>query len=139
VALLPNVLMRQEAQDAGASEAIMIRDGLLTEGTSSNVFVVLGDSVYTPPKSTHILGGVTRDLLLELAAAAGVDCREEPVTEAQLRIAREIWVTSSTREVVAVTRLDGEPVGEGVPGPLWKRVHDLYQDFKARLIRGDVA
>jgi len=138
VALLPNVLMRQEAQDAGASEAIMIRDGFLTEGTSSNVFVVLGDSVYTPPKSTHILGGVTRDLLLELAGAAGVDCREEPVTEAQLRIAREIWVTSSTREVVAVTRLDGEPVGEGVPGPLWKRVHDLYQDFKARLIRGDV-
>ncbi len=138
VALLPNVLMRQEAQDAGASEAIMIRDGFLTEGTSSNVFVVLGDSVYTPPKSTHILGGVTRDLLLELAGAAGVDCREEPVTEAQLRIAREIWVTSSTREVVAVTRLDGEPVGEGVSGPLWKRVHDLYQDFKARLIRGDV-
>lgn len=138
VALLPNVLMRQEARDAGASEAIMIRDGLVTEGTSSNVFVVLGDSVYTPPKSTHILGGVTRDLLLELAGSAGVDCREEPVTEAQLRDAREIWVTSSTREVVAVTRLDGEPVGEGVPGPLWERIHGLYQDFKARLIRGDV-
>ena len=138
VALLPNVLLRQEAEDAGASEAIMIRDGLLTEGTSSNVFVVLDDCVYTPPKSTHILGGVTRDLLLELAVAAGVDCREEPVTEAQLRAAREIWVTSSTKEVVAVTRLDGDPVGEGVPGPLWKRVHALYQDFKERLIRGEV-
>ena len=139
VALLPHVLMRQEAQDAGASEAIMIRDGLVTEGTSSNVFVVLGDSVHTPAKSTHILGGVTRDLLLELAVEAGIDCREEPVTEAQLRSAREIWVTSSTKEVVPVTRLDGEAVGEGVPGPLWQRVHGLYQDFKERLIRGEVA
>jgi D-alanine transaminase len=67
------------------------------------------------------------------------DLHEEPVTEAQLRSAREIWMTSSTKEVVPVTRLDGEPVGEGVPGPLWERVHGLYQDFKERLIRGDVA
>ena len=139
VALLPNVLLRQEAEDAGASETIMVRDGLVTEGTSSNVFVVRGDSVHTPAKSTHILGGVTRDLLLELAGEAGIDCREEPITEAQLRSAREIWVTSSTKEVVPVTRLDGEAVGEGVPGPLWQRVHGLYQNFKERLIRGDVA
>ena len=138
VALLPNVLMRQEAQDAGASEAIMLRDGMLTEGTSSNVFVVLGDSLRTPPKSPHILGGITRDLILELARSADIECQEVPVTEAELRAAREIWVSSSTKEVVPVIRLDGDPVGEGVPGPLWERIHGLYQEFKQRLIRGDV-
>ena len=138
VALLPNVLMRQEAQDAGASEAIMIRDGMLTEGTASNVFVVRNDSVRTPPKSTYILGGITRDLLMELTHAAQIDCREEPITEAALRAADEIWVTSSTKEVAPVIWLDGDPVGKGAPGPLWERVHGLYQDFKRRLIRGDV-
>ncbi len=138
VALLPNVLMRQEAQDAFASEAILIRDGILTEGTATNVFVVHGDSVRTPPKSSHILGGITRDLLVELMIGADIDCREEPVTEAELRAAREIWVTSSTKEVASVVRLDGGPVGEGVPGPLWERVHGLFHDYKQRLMRGEV-
>ncbi|TFH42741.1 MAG: D-amino acid aminotransferase, partial [Lysobacterales bacterium] len=138
VALLANVLMRQEARDSSASEAIFIRDGLLTEATASNVFVVAGEVVRTPPKSPHILGGITRDLLVELAHAAGMDCREEPVTEAQLRAAGEIWVSSSTKEVAPVVRLDGEPVGEGVPGPQWQRMQGLFQDFKQRLMRGDI-
>lgn len=138
VALLPNVLMRQEAQDASASEAILIRDGMLTEGTATNVFVVQGDGVRTPPKSPHILGGITRDLLIELMHAADIDCREEPVTEGELRAATEIWVTSSTKEVASVVRLDGGAVGEGAPGPFWKQVHGLFQDYKRRLMRGDV-
>ena len=138
VALLGNVLLRQEAQDAGAAEAIMIRDGVLTEGTATNVFVVRGDGLRTPPKSAHILGGITRDLLIELCHDADIDCREEPITEAELRGAEEIWVTSSTKEVVPVVRLDGDPVGAGVPGPQWQRVHGLFQDFKRRLVRGDV-
>ena len=138
VALLPNVLMRQEAQDASASEAILIRDGMVTEGTATNVFVAQGDAVRTPPQSVHILGGITRDLLKELMDAADIDCREEPITEAELRAAREIWVSSSTKEVAPVVRLDGEPVGEGVPGPLWERIHGLFQDYKQRLMRGDV-
>jgi len=138
VALLPNVLMRQEAQDASASEAILIRDGMLTEGTATNVFVVHADGVRTPPKSPHILGGITRDLLIELMAGADIECREEPVTQAQLCAAREIWVTSSTKEVAPVVRLDGGPVGEGVPGPLWERVQGLFHDYKQRLMRGEV-
>ena len=137
VALLPNVLMRQEAEDASAGEAILIRDGLVTEGTATNVFVVQGNVVRTPPDSPHILGGITRDLLKELMVGAGIDCRDEPVTEAALRAAREIWVSSSTKEVTPVVRLDGKPVGEGTPGPLWERVRGLFQDYKQRLMRGD--
>jgi D-alanine transaminase len=138
VALLPNVLMRQDAEDASASEAILIRDGSVTEGTATNVFVVDGDRVRTPPKSPHILGGITRDVLIELMRAAGIDCLEEPVTASELRAAGEIWVSSSTKEVAPVVRLDGEPVGEGAPGPLWERVHGIFQNYKRRLARGDV-
>jgi D-alanine transaminase len=137
VALLPNVLMRQEAEDAAAAEAILIRDGLVTEGTATNVFVVQGNAVRTPPESRHILGGITRELLKELMESARIDCRDEPVTEAELRAAREIWVSSSTKEVTPVVRLDGKPVGEGAPGPLWERIHGLFQDYKQRLMRGD--
>ena len=138
VALLPNVLMRQEAEDAGASEAIMVRDGAVTEGSATNVFVAAGGVVRTPPKSAHILGGITRDLLIELMTAADIECREEAVPEADLRSADEIWVTSSTREVAPVVRLDDEGVGGAVPGPLWQRVHGLFQDYKQRLMRGEV-
>ncbi len=137
VALLPNVLMRQEAADASAAEAILIRDGLVTEGTATNVFVVQGDAVSTPPDSPHILGGITRELLKELMNGAGIECRDEPVTETALRSAREIWLSSSTKEVTPVVRLDGKPVGAGVPGPLWERIHGLFQDYKQRLMRGE--
>lgn len=138
VALLPNVLMRQEAEDAGASEAIMIRDGSVTEGSATNVFVVDGQAVRTPPKGPHILAGITRDVLIELMEAAGIACREAPIPEAELRAAGEIWVSSSTKEVLPVVRLDGEAVGGGAPGPLWERVHGLFQDYKQRLMRGEL-
>jgi D-alanine transaminase len=137
VALLPNVLMRQEAADASAAEAILIRDGLVTEGTATNVFVVQGNAVSTPPDSPHILGGITRELLKELMNGASIECRDEPVTETALRAAREIWLSSSTKEVTPVVRLDGKPVGAGVPGPLWERIHGLFQDYKQRLMRGE--
>lgn len=138
VSLLPNVLMREEARDASASEAILIRDGLVTEGTATNVFVVQGDVLRTPPKSAHILGGVTRELVIELARSAGIDCREQPLDQARLRSAGEVWLSSSTKEVAAVIELDGAPVGGGVPGPVWQRMHALFQDFKERLMRGEV-
>lgn len=138
VALLPNVLLREEASDSSASEAILIRDGMLTEGTASNVFVVDAERVRTPPKSAHILAGITRDLLIELAPAADIDCRETPVAEAELRAAQEIWVCSSTKEVLPVVRLDGRPVGDGLPGPQWRRMHAQLQDFKRRVISGEV-
>lgn len=138
VALLPNVLMRQEAEDAAASEVIMVRDGQVTEGSATNVFVVTGDALRTPPRSAHILGGITRDLLIELVTAADIAVREEAIPEADLRTAAEIWVTSSTKEVAPVVGLDGEAVGEGEPGPLWQRVNGLFQDYKQRLVRGEV-
>ena len=138
VSLLPNVLVRQEAADASASEAILIRDGRLTEGSATNVFVVDGQRVRTPPKSPHILAGVTRDLLIELMHTAGIDCSEVRVMETELASADEIWLSSSTKEVAPVVQLDGVAVGEGAPGPLWERVHALFQDHKQRLTRGDL-
>lgn len=138
VSLLPNVLMREEARDASAAEAILIRDGMVTEGTATNVFVVEGEMVRTPPKSTQILSGVTRELVIELARGSGIDCREEPLGEARLRAAQEIWLSGSTKEVAPVVQLDGAPVGEGAPGPMWQRMHALFEDFKKRLMRGEV-
>lgn len=132
-ALLGNVLLRQEAEDAGASEAILIRDGLVTEGSSTNPFVVQGGEILTPPRSDLLLRGVTRDLVLELARGAGMPCAERQITRDELETADEIWISSSSREVQPVTRLDGKPVGEGIPGCLWQRMSALFQDYKASL------
>ncbi|OGI55810.1 MAG: D-amino acid aminotransferase, partial [Candidatus Muproteobacteria bacterium RBG_19FT_COMBO_61_10] len=126
IALLPNVLMRQQATEQGAAEAILIRDGLMMEGSASNIFVVLKGTLVTPPKGPFILPGVTRDLALELARAHGMACEERAVTEAELRGADELMLSSSTRELLPITRLDGGPVGNGKPGPLHARLHTLY-------------
>lgn len=136
ISLLASVLMRLEAQDEGALETIMIRDGLITEGSSSNVFVVTGGTIATPAKGHLILAGITRDLLLGFAREAGVRYREGPVCTETLRRADEVWLSSSTREVLPVTRLDGEPVGDGTPGPLWRRLDALYQGYKTRVRAG---
>ncbi len=136
ISLLPNVLLRQEAQEAGADEAILIRDGAVTEGAASNVFVVRDGTLRTPPKGPHLLPGITRDLVLELAAAEGLPAEEAPLDREALRDADEIWLTSSTKEVMAVTRLDGRPVNDGTPGPIWRRVDAAYQAYKARLREG---
>lgn len=136
ISLLAAVLMRREAQEGGALETIMIRDGLVTEGSSTNVFVVSGSTIATPAKGHLILSGITRDLVVSLAAEAGMAVREGPVPAESLVTADEIWLTSSTREVLPVTRLDGKPVGLGAPGPLWRRLDGLYQDYKARVRAG---
>lgn len=138
IALLPNILLRQQALDVGADEAILIRDGEVTEGAASNVYIVRDGTLTTPPKGPFLLPGVTRDLVLELAAAHDIPCREVPVTRAQLMEADEVWLTSSTKEVLPVTRLDGQPVGDGLPGPLWKRMIELYQGYKDAFRRGEV-
>lgn len=137
ISLLPNVLMRQLAEDSGADEAILIRDGLATECSVSNLFIVKEGTVITPPKSEHLLPGITRDLLLELAHRHGLPSREREIREAELAAADEIWITSSSKEVIAVTRLDGASVGGGRPGPVWRRMFDYYQEYKNRLIAGD--
>jgi D-alanine transaminase len=132
IALLGNVLLRQQAEDEGAAEAILFRDGLLTEGSSTNPFLVKGGEVITPPKCNHLLPGVTRDLVLELAREDGIPCSERSVTQGELDSADEIWIASSSREVVPVTLLDGASVGAGIPGPMWRRMDALFQEYKAR-------
>jgi D-alanine transaminase len=131
--LLGNVLARQLSVEAGATETILLRNGLLTEASASNVFVVKDGVVAAPPRDNLILMGITYDLVVALAAEGALRLEVRPVTEAQLRAADEIWLSSSTKEVLAVTALDGRPVGDGKPGPLFRRMHALYQDHKARL------
>ncbi len=138
IALLPNVLMRQQATETGAAEAILLRDGLMTEGSASNIFVVVNGVLVTPPKGPFILPGVTRDLVLELARAHGLACQERDVTESELRHADELMLSSSTRELLPITRLDGRAVGTGKPGPLHARLYALYQDYKRDFRAGKV-
>ena len=132
VALLPNVLARQQAVEQGAVEAILLRDGMLTEGAASNVFVVHGGAVVTPPLGQEILPGITRRFLLDVLREQGWDCREDPLPESVLRSADEIWLTSSTKELLPVSTLDGRPVGGGRPGPVWRRALDVYRRARDR-------
>ena len=130
ISLLPNVLLRHQAREKGAYEAILIRDGFLTEGAASNVFIVSDGKVKTPPKGPKLLPGITRDVVVELLHKNNIPCEEAEVTETELRNADEIWLTSSTKEILPVTQLDGEPVGSGKEGLIWKRTVVLYQTFK---------
>jgi len=134
ISLLPNILLKQQAQDAGAAEAILLRNGFVTEGSASNVFIVSNGMLWTPIKDNQLLGGITRDLIIDLVSHAGLSCAEADISEAQLRAADEIWVTSSTKEIVPIIELDNEKVGAGVVGPLWKQVAQLYQQYKQQLM-----
>jgi D-alanine transaminase len=134
-ALLANVLLRQQAVDAECAETVMLRDGFLTEGAASNIFVVRDGVLLAPPPSNLMLTGITYDVVLELAAAHGIPHAVRPVAEAEVRAADELWMTSSTREILAIVKLDGAPVGAGVPGPLAQRMDALYQTFKQQVMR----
>ncbi|MDR0577062.1 MAG: D-amino acid aminotransferase [Candidatus Accumulibacter sp.] len=139
VSLLPNVLARQLAADAGCAEAIMFRGGLLTEGSSSNVFAVRDGVILTPPQDRLILPGVTSTLVLELAAARRAPFEVRPVGEEEVREADELWLTSSAKEVLAVTTLDGRPVGKGEragkPGPVTRRMHEWFRAYRDEVMR----
>jgi D-alanine transaminase len=131
--LLGNVLARQVSADAGATETILIRDGHVTEASASNVFVVKEGVVAAPPRDHLILLGITYDLLVRLADEGHVRLEVRPIPEAQLRSADEVWLSSSTKEVLAVTTLDSKPVGDGRPGPVFWRMHALFQDYKRKV------
>ena len=133
IALLPNVLLKQQALEKGAVEAILVRNGEVTEGSASNIFIVRDDVIRTPAKSERLLPGITRDLIVELARDNGLPCEEGVVREDELHAADEVWLSSSTREILPVTRLDERPVGDGRAGPLWRRMIGIYQDYKQRL------
>ena len=132
ISLLGNVLARQISADAGATETILFRDGMLTEAAASNVFIVKDGVVLAPPRDNLILLGITYDLLVRLAAEGTVKVEIRPITEAEVRAADEVWLTSSTKEVLAVTTVDGKPVGTGRPGAVFKRMHALFQEHKSR-------
>lgn len=133
VALLANVLAKQQATIAGAVEAILIRDGWLTEGSSTNVFVVRNGGIATPPHSTRILGGVTRDLVVQLCRDNGFEVQEREVAKHELYDASELWISSSTKDVMPIVSLDGRSIGEGAPGTVWKRVAGVYLAHKRRV------
>ncbi len=141
IALLPNVLLRQMAVDEGCAETILIRAesetgvAFMTEGAASNIFVVKNGRLLAPPKDNLMLPGITYDVILEIAAANGIphEVRRIPVTD--VLSADELLLTSSTKEVLAITLLDGKPVGAGKPGAMFARLHALYQDFKRDVMR----
>ncbi len=136
ISLIGNCLLRQLSADLEAAETILLRDGLLTEASASNVFVVKGGALLAPAKSNLILPGITYDVVVELARGDGIAVELGDVTEAELRGADEILVTSSSKEVLAIVELDGKPIGNGKPGAVFKRVHRLYQEFKQNVMRG---
>jgi D-alanine transaminase len=133
ISLVANVMMREQAAQADVTDAILVRDGHVTEGTASNIFIVKNGVLVTPPTSKHLLPGITRDLVLELARANGVKCEVRNIQQAELNTADEIWMTSSTREIAPVLLLNGEPVGDASIGPLWKKMIGVYQDYKQQL------
>ncbi|MEJ0034966.1 MAG: D-amino acid aminotransferase [Gammaproteobacteria bacterium] len=132
VALLPNVLMRQRAVEAQAAETIMVRQGQLTEGSSTNVFIVKQGRISTPPLSPLLLAGITRAMVLEICRGCGMAVEERPISGAELAAADEIWVTSSTKDVLPIVKLDGRTVGAGRPGPVWKALAVPYLEHKRR-------
>ena len=139
VSLLANCLLRQAAVDAGAAEAVLLREGMLTEGSASNIFVVKNGVIVTPPKTNFILPGITYDVVIELARANRLPLEVRQVSEPELRDADELWLTSSTKEVLSISSLDGKPVGHGAaagrPGPLAARMYQLYQEYKRTVMR----
>ena len=135
ISLIGNVLLRQVSAAVGAAETILFRDGVLTEASASNVFVVKNGLVLSPPKSNLILPGITYDVVVEIAAELKIPVEFRDVREAEVRAADELWVTSSSKEILAVVELDGKPVGDGKPGPVFRRAWQGYQEFKRRVMR----
>lgn len=133
IALLPNILLRQQAIDKGAIEAILIRDGEITEGAASNAFIVNQGIIKTPPKGKRLLPGITRDLVVELAISHNMPIEEANISEKEFLNAGEIWLTSSTKEILPVTRLNDQTIGNGKPGPVWQDMYQKYQDYKETL------
>jgi D-alanine transaminase len=136
ISLLPNVLLRQMAIDADAMETVLLRDGYMTEGAASNIFVVKDKALLAPPKNHLMLPGITYDVILELAAARKIPHEVREISEQEVRSAEELLLTSSTKEILPITRLDGKPVGNGRPGALFAMLYQLYQEYKVTVMRG---
>ena len=134
ITLLGNILHRQAAVDKGCAEALLVKDGYLVEGAASNVFAVLNGVLVTPPKTNEILPGITRDVILELARKNNIASSEAKIPFADIQSASELWVTSSTREIVPIVELDGVMIGDGKPGPVWHTMHTILQAYKQSVL-----
>jgi D-alanine transaminase len=135
ISLIGNCLLRQLSAETGAAETILFRDGKLTEASASNVFIVKRGLIVSPPKSNLILPGITYDVVVELARANGLPLEFKDIPDAEVRAADELWVTSSSKEVLAIVELDGKRIGDGRPGPVFRRMFQLYQEFKQKVMR----
>ncbi|WP_286236768.1 aminotransferase class IV [Neptuniibacter halophilus] len=134
--LLPNILVLQQARDEGVEEAIFSRDNKLTEGSTCNLFLVNHGVLFTPKRSSEILGGTTRELILELADSQGIQYQEIDIDYDRLLNADEAWVSSSTRGIIPVVEVDGNTIGDGTKGPVWRRMFELFADYQSRLMSG---
>jgi D-alanine transaminase len=132
ISLLGNVLARQLATDAGAVETVMFRDGFLTEASASNVLIVREGIIVAPPKDNQILPGITYDAAFELARGGGLTVEVRHISREEALSADEMWLSSSTKEVLAVTTIDGTPFGSGSPGPVFRKIYALFQASKSR-------
>ncbi|HTH95344.1 MAG TPA: D-amino acid aminotransferase [Rhodocyclaceae bacterium] len=134
--LLANCLLRQLSADAGCFETVLFRDGMLSEGSASNIFIVKAGTLLAPPKNQFMLPGITYDIMFEIADANDLPYEVRPIAEFEVRMADEVLLTSSTREVMPIVMLDGAPVGNGRPGPLTEKLATLYQSFKQTVMYG---
>jgi D-alanine transaminase len=133
ITLLANILLRQTAIDEGAAEALLVRDGEVTEGAASNVFIVTDGVIKTPPKGERLLPGITRDLIVELAKTHQLPIQEINFSKSELLAADEIWIASSTKEIMPVVKLNDKTVGNGQPGPMTRKLFGIFQDYKRML------
>jgi len=128
VALLPNTISFQEAHENGSKECIFVRNGLITEGSHSNIFFVIDGTLYTHPESNHVLSGITRKNVLRIAEESGIKIREEALQENRIRFVREAFITNTSAEVTPVTELGGNTLGDGVPGPVTLIIRDKFDE-----------
>jgi len=132
ISLLGNVLARQRATDAGAAETVLFRNGFLTEASASNVLIVRDGVILAPPKDNQILPGITYDAAFELARGGGLALEVRPISRDEALAADEMWLSSSTKEVLAVTSVDGKSFAGGSPGPVFRKIYELFQASKSR-------
>ncbi len=134
--LLPNVLALQQAREAQCDDAILIKGGYAIESTSANLFIVINGVLMTPPVHPNILRGITRDLILKLARKNDIPIQERMITETELENADEIWISSSTKEIYPITKLNHQAVGNGEAGPIWERMIAFFQQYTQNYVNG---
>ncbi len=135
ISLIGNCMLRQLSADEGAIETILFRDGNLTEASASNAYIVKDGVIATPAKTELILPGITLDVVSDIVARGNLPFETRKISEAEVRSADEVWVTSSSKEIVAIVTLDGKSVGAGKPGPVFRKAWQLYQEFKNEVMR----